>query len=124
MRTSRVSNGLRRWEDKGGAPRAHRRSRIKDPAPSAHDNTALYYFNIRTDHGALDDDPKGLTLPGLKAALYEALGLARECLAEGDRKGKDRRGWQVEIMDRANQHLLTVKFFEAMVEVPANREES
>lgn len=124
MRTYRVSNGLRRWENEGGAPRAHRRSRIKDAAPSAHDNAALYYFNIRTDHGALDDDPEGLTLPDLKAALYEALGLARECLAEGDRKGKDRRGWQVEIMDRANQHLLTVKFSEAMVEVPANREES
>ena len=29
------------------------------------------------------------------------------------RMGKNRRGWQVEIMDRANQHLLTVKFSEA-----------
>lgn len=105
-------SSLRRWEDEGGAPKAHRRSRSKHPVSSPHPNTALYYFNIRTDKGVLDDDPEGLTLPDLKAALHEALALARHSVAEGDRTGSDRRGWQIEIMDRANQHLLTVKFSE------------
>src|SRR5215208_4249510 len=113
MRTHRVPSSLRRWEDEGGAPPAHRRSRGKRPSPPPDADTALYYFNVRTDVGVLKEDPEGLTLPDLKAALYEALALARRSLVAGDRKGKDRRDWQVEIMDRAHQHLLTVKFSEA-----------
>jgi len=124
MRTHRVPSSLRRWEDEGGAPQAHRPSRSKRPPPPPDANTALYYFNIRTDVGVLKEDPDGLTLPDLKAALYEALALARRSLVAGDRKGKDRRDWQVEIMDRANQHLLTVKFWEATpVEAPHRPDE-
>ena len=112
MRTHRVHSSLSRWENEGGAPQAHRRSKTKRPlAPDA--NTALYYFNVRTDVGVLKEDPEGLTLPDLKAALYEALALARQSLVAGDRKGKNRRDWQIEIMDRTNQHLLTVRFSEA-----------
>jgi hypothetical protein len=111
MRSNRADSNLRRWEDEGGAPWAQRRTKRSSPPPQS--TTALYYFNVRTDKGVLDDDPEGLTLPDLKAALHEALAMARQSLAEGDRMGKDRRGWQVEIMDRANQHLLTVKFSEA-----------
>ena len=37
------------------------------PPPGA--NAALYYFNVRTDVGVLKEDPDGLTLPDLKAAL-------------------------------------------------------
>src|SRR5829696_4297646 len=114
MRGNRVSSSLGRWEDEGGAPRAHRRSRAKRPSPPADADTTLYYFNVRTDVGVLKEDREGLTLPDLKAALYEALALARQRLVAGDRKGKDRRDWQIEIMDRANQHLLTVKFSEAI----------
>jgi hypothetical protein len=69
-------------------------------------------FNIRTDVGVLDTDSEGLTLSDLTSALHEALALARQSLLEGDRAGKDRRRWQVEIMDRGNQHLLSVKFAE------------
>ena len=111
MRTPRVSNSLRRAEDEGGAPMAHRLSR-KRTSRSPRAGTSLYYFNIRTEHGTLYDDPEGLTLSDLKAALHEALALARDSLAEGHQNGKDRRGWRVEIMDRSNEHLLTVAFAE------------
>jgi hypothetical protein len=111
MRTRRADSDLRRWEDEGGAPMARHRSRNKRRSPSQA-GIALYYFNVRTDHG-LVEDPKGLTLPDLTAALHEALALARRSLAQGDRKGQDRRSWCVEIMDRADQHLLTVAFTEA-----------
>jgi hypothetical protein len=113
IRTHRPPSSLRPGEDEGGAPRAQRRSRTKRPSPPSDAKTAVYYFNVRTDVGVLKEDPKGLTLPDLKAALYEALALARRSLVAGVRKGKDRRDWQVEIMDPANQHLLTVKFSEA-----------
>jgi hypothetical protein len=73
---------------------------------------SLYYFNIRSDR-TLKQDPEGSTLPDLKAALQEALALARLSLKIGDRKGQDRRGWRVEIMDRANEHLMSVAFTEA-----------
>ena len=35
-------------------------------------------------------------------------------LAEGDRKGEDRRSWCVEVMDRVNRHVLTVAFSETL----------
>jgi hypothetical protein len=123
MRSQRVHGSLRRWEDEGGAPLAQRRSRAEPLSPSLSDAAALYYFNIRTSAGTVDTDRDGLTLPDLTAALHEALALARQSLLEGDRKGRDRRHWQVEIMDRAKQHLLTVKFSEvATCELPPRPE--
>jgi hypothetical protein len=112
MSTNRGYSSLRRRDDEGGASLAHRSHTDKRPSPSVRATTALYYFNIRTDVGVLDADSEGLTLPDLTSALHEALTLARQSLLEGDRKGKDRRRWQVEITDRGNQHLLTVKFAE------------
>ena len=88
MRSNRADSNLRRWEDEGGTPWAQRRSRTKRSSPSPQATTALYYFNVRTDKGVLDDDPEGLTLPDLKVALYEALSLARQSLVEGDRKAR------------------------------------
>jgi hypothetical protein len=35
-------------------------------------------------------------------------------IAEGDQKGEDRRSWRFEIMDRANQQVLTVAFSEVL----------
>ena len=115
MRSKRVDSSLRRWEDEGGAPLAHHRARTKPVSPSLTEDTALYYFNIRTEAGVLDTDSEGLTLPDLTAALDEALALARQSLLEGSSNGKDRRHWQVEITNPSHQHLLTVKF----AEVPA-----
>ena len=112
MRSKRVHGSLRRWEDQGGAPLAERRSLAKPFSPSLIDATALYYFNIRNGAGVVDMDSEGLTLPDLTAALHEALALARQSLLEGNRKGKDRRHWQVEITNPGHQHLLTVKFSE------------
>ena len=35
-------------------------------------------------------------------------------IVEGNQKGEDRRGWRFEIMDRANQPVLTVAFAEVL----------
>ena len=112
MSTNRGFSSLRRWEDEGGTPLTHSSVTHERSTPSVRATTALYYFNIRTDVGVLDTSSEGLTLPDLTSALHEALALARQSLLEGDRTGKDRRRWQVEIMDRGNQHLLSVKFAE------------
>jgi uncharacterized protein DUF6894 len=111
MRAARTDTSLGRWDNEGGAPKSHRRSQNERSPPARPATSALYYFNSRSAH-ALLDDPEGSTLPDLKAALHEALTLASQSLAEGYHKGEDRRGWRVEIMDRANQHLLTVAFRE------------
>jgi hypothetical protein len=78
----------------------------------------LYYFNIRTSSGVIED-PEGSTLPDLQAARRKALSDARRMIAEGDSKGEDRRSWSFEIMDRANQPALAIRFSEA--ETPTGR---
>jgi hypothetical protein len=35
-------------------------------------------------------------------------------IAEGEQKGEDRRSWQVEITNRANQPVLTVSFSQVL----------
>ena len=112
MHASRTDSSLQRWDNEGGAPQVRRSPRAKRSAPAPQATSALYYFNIRSDR-TLIEDPDGLTLPDLKAALQEALDLARQSLTEGNRRGQDRRGWWVEIMDRANEHVMTVVFTEA-----------
>jgi hypothetical protein len=74
---------------------------------------ALYYFNIRTESGVVED-PEGDTYPDLQAAREEALANARNIIADGDQKGEDRRSWCYDIMDRANEHVITVAFSEAL----------
>jgi hypothetical protein len=123
MRSKRVHRSYHRWDDEGGAPLAQSRSSAEPLSPSLASAPTHYYFNIRTDAGFLAIDRAGLTLPNLTAALHEALALAHQSLLEGDRLGKDRRHWQVEIMDRDSQHLLTVKLSEvATCELPAQPE--
>ncbi len=112
MCPSQADTSLGRWDNEGGAPRAARRLRAKSAAPTPQAAGSLYYFNIRSDR-TFKEDPEGSTLPDLTSALQEALTLARRSLKVGDRKGQDRRGWRVEIMDRANEHLATVAFTEA-----------
>ena len=112
MLTSHMHTSLARWDNDGGAPKAARYSRGRRPPMTPTSAGSLYYFNIRSDR-TLKQDPEGSTLPDLKAALEEALALARRSLKIGDRKGQDRRGWRVEIMDRANEHVMTVAFAKA-----------
>jgi hypothetical protein len=104
---------LKRWDDEGGAPRSGHH--FDEPQlPSAPETeSALYYFNIRTESGVIED-PEGNVHTDLQAARKEALASARDLIAEGDRVGEDRRSWRFEIMNRANQHVLTVMFSEAL----------
>ena len=109
---------LRRWDNEGGAPRSGHHFPDSPPVaqPAAH--TMLYYFNIRTPGGVIED-PEGLTLPDLQAARRKALSDARRMIAEGDSKGEDRRSWSFEVMDRANEPALAIRFSEA--ETPTGR---
>jgi hypothetical protein len=112
MCASRTNTSYDYWDDDGGAPKLTHQPQTKSPPPTPDAAGSLYYFNIRSDR-SFKEDPEGSTLPDLKAALQEALALAHRSLKVGDRKGQDRRGWRVEIMDRANEHLMTVAFTEA-----------
>ena len=55
---------------------------------------------------------KETRIPSLQAARQDALAKARAMIVEGNQKGEDRRSWRFEIMDRANQLVLTVAFAE------------
>lgn len=103
---------LKRWDDEGGPPRSRHRT-IAEPGPSLppRAEAALYYFNIRTPNGLIEN-PEGEVCLGLEAARETALENACGLIAEGDRTGENRRGWSFEIMDRSNQHVLTVMFSE------------
>ncbi|MBM6583726.1 hypothetical protein ILT44_26345 [Microvirga sp. BT689] len=106
-------NDLKRWDNEGGAPRSgHHRAHGASLSPTAR-HPALYYFNVRTEDGLIDD-PEGSTHPGLQAARDQALSEARRIVAEGGLKGEDRRGWSFEITDRTNHPVLTVRFSEAL----------
>ncbi len=105
---------LKRWDDEGGAPRSGHPSHELPSAPEHGAETALYYFNIRTEDG-LVEDPEGNTYPDLRAAREAAVAEARDMIREGDQKGEDRRSWSVEIMDRANQQVLIVAFSEVLI---------
>jgi len=102
---------LRRWDDEGGAPHSGHPSHEPHLTPKHEAEPALYYFNTRTPSGVIED-PEGDTYPSLKIARKDALAKARDMIAEGDQKGEDRHDWSFEIMDRANQHVLTVAFSE------------
>lgn len=104
---------LKRWENEGGAPRSGHPSHEGPSAPEHREETALYYFNIRMEDG-LNEDPEGNKYPDLEAAREAAIAQARAMIREGNRQGEDRRGWSIEIMDRANQQVLTVAFSDAL----------
>jgi len=101
---------LTRWDDEGGAPRSGHHFSAPPPSQSETE-TALYYFNVRTE-SSLMDDPEGNRYSDLQTARKVAIALARDMIAEGDQKGEDRRGWHIEITNRANQPVLTVAFAE------------
>ena len=105
--------GLKRWDNEGGAPRSGHPSHEPHPAPAHEAEPALYYFNLRTESGLIED-PEGDTYSNLQAAREDAIAKARDLIVEGKQKGEDRRGWRFEIMDRANQPVLTVMFAEAL----------
>ena len=104
---------LKRWDDEGGAPRSGHPSQEPPFAPERKAEPALYYLNVKTDSDVIED-PEGDTYSSLQAAREDALAKARDMIADGDQKGEDRRSWRVEIMDRANQHVLTVAFSEVI----------
>ncbi|QRM34123.1 hypothetical protein [Microvirga sp. VF16] len=104
---------LKRWDDKGAAPRSGYPSHEPPQAPEQRAETALYSFNIRTEDGVVDD-PEGDKYPDLQAAREAAIAKARDMITDGDQIGEDRRSWCVEIMDRANQQLLTVAFSQVL----------
>ena len=45
----------------------------------------LYYFNIRQPDGGLAEDDEGIELPGIDAAMAEAVASAKELAAESYR---------------------------------------
>lgn len=99
---------LKRWDDEGGAPRSgHHSSGAPPSQPKA--EKALYYFNIQTG-SRLVEDPEGDRYRDLQAAREVAIAMARDLMVEGDQQGESRRGWQIEIMDRANQLVMAVAF--------------
>jgi hypothetical protein len=100
---------LRRWDNEGGAPRSGHSPHEPHLAPKHETEPALYYFNIRTQSGIIED-PEGETYPSLQIARKDALAKARAMIAEGDQTGEDWHDWTLEIMDRANQLVLTVAF--------------
>jgi hypothetical protein len=104
---------LRRWDDEGGAPRSRHPSHEPHLAPAHEAEPALYYFNIRTPREVIEY-PEGDMYPSLQVARDDALAKARDMIAEGDQKGEDRHDWTLEIMDRANQPILTVAFSEIL----------
>jgi hypothetical protein len=104
---------LKRWDDEGGAPRSGHPSHEPHPSAMHEAEPALYYFNVRTESRVIED-PEGDIHPSLQAAREAAHAKARALIAEGDQRGEDRRSWRVEIMDRANQPVLTVAFSDAL----------
>jgi hypothetical protein len=100
------------WDNKGGASRSRKRARIRRRLPNRELTSALYYLNLRTSAGFVED-PEGEIFADNECVRREALARARSLIAEGDRKGEDRRDWQFEITGRENQHVLTVAFLEA-----------
>jgi hypothetical protein len=56
------------------------------------------------------DDPEGNRYPDLQAARDVAVAMARDLTVEGEQQDENRQSWQVEIMDRANQLVMTVTF--------------
>lgn len=105
---------LKRWDDEGGAARSGHHPQEPHLAPRDASEPALYYFNLGTPNGVIED-PEGDTFRDLRAARETALVKACAMIADGDQKGEDRRSWRMEIMDRANQPVLTVAFSEALV---------
>ena len=112
MCASETDIGLSRWDNEGGAPNARGHLRTRRSASVHPAKPALFYFNVRSG-SALTDDPEGSMLRDTEAGIEAARSLARESLAAGERRGEDRREWQIEIVNRANRQVATLAFAEA-----------
>jgi hypothetical protein len=66
-----------------------------------------YYFHVRSG-SELIRDQEGQELASLEDARAEALGSARDLLAEGARVGADRSAWAVLVADEAGGTLAEV----------------
>jgi len=60
------------------------------------------------------EDPEGEVYSDLQAMRVAATAKVRHMIGEGDQKGEDRRSWCIEIMDRANQPVLSMMFSEVL----------
>ncbi|WP_134499939.1 DUF6894 family protein [Microvirga pakistanensis] len=83
------------------------------PHPPSKAKPVLYYFNVRTGGGVIED-PEGQVYSDLQAMRVAVTAKVRDMIAEGDQKGEDLRSWRIKIMDRANQPVLTMMFSEAL----------
>jgi hypothetical protein len=112
MCASETDIGPSRWDNEGGAPMARGHLRTRRSASVHPAKPALYYFNVRSG-SALTDDPEGSALRDTEAAIEAVRALACDSLAAGDRRGENRREWQIEIMNRANRQVAMLVFAEA-----------
>jgi hypothetical protein len=110
-KNSNHRQAIQRWDDEGGASPSRERSRVRRRPPNRELTSALYYLNLRTSGGFVED-PEGEIFADSESVRREACARARSLIEEGDRKGEDRRDWQFEITGRENQHVLTVAFLE------------
>ena len=104
---------IQRWDDEGGASPSRERSRTRRCPPHRELTSALYYINLRTSGGFVED-PEGEIFADNASVRREARTRARCLIAEGDRNGENRRDWQFEITGRENQHVMTVAFLETL----------
>jgi hypothetical protein len=72
----------------------------------------IYYFHVRSG-SELMRDPEGQEFASLEEARAEALGSARDLLAEGAGTGVDRSAWAVLVADEAGTTLAEVSLARA-----------
>jgi hypothetical protein len=104
---------IQRWDNEGGASSSRERSRLRRCPPHRELTSALYYLNLRTSGGFIED-PEGETFADNASVRRVARTRARRLIVKGDHNGENRRDWQFEITGRENQHVLTVAFLETL----------
>ncbi len=72
-----------------------------------------YFFHVR-DGGELIEDPDGVECPDADAARVEAIGAARDIMADRARKGLDVSHWAFKITDPSGMLVMNMPFSEAI----------
>jgi hypothetical protein len=72
-----------------------------------------YFFHLHDRFGSIAD-PDGLELPGLDAAISEAIRGARSIIAEDVQAGVIHLGGRIEIADETGEVLRVVRFHEVV----------
>ena len=72
-----------------------------------------FFFHIRDSDG-LVEDPEGIECRDPSAIRDEAVGAARDLMADHIRKGFDVSGWSYEVVDERGRPILTLRFAEAV----------